>query len=286
MTAITADSFVTVPSLRFASSASRKVGLSGSLMDMVRANAPRIVGAMKLAGFAMLAGNGDPLMIAAACFGVIGKLIMIGFGSKENQKEAAQNATPEVAGLASDTSIAGNIKKAMHPKAYPVESSSGFSVISDVFSFAYGVSQFFVEKPAITPFVYGAIALASDTNMLLGKEKKEAGQLAGKENSLKFSQSQSKAEGWLGDLGKTLKENPVLTSSLINICFCAVMIVGALVEGGRTTFATAMGIFLAGDLLQAFFVKKKDFSVEGAGNAAGSFAMKEQLRTPQQITRT
>ena len=258
MSAVTADEVGISPSLRFAASESRVVGFGGSWMNTIRANAPRIVGMLKLAGDITVGFSGAPLLMAYSALAITGRLIMIGYGTKKNQQKTAQDTTPELDALAEDRSFTGTLKKAAHPKAYPVEASSALSVIAETFGVAYGASI-----DAWTPILLGLVAVGSYANMLFGKEKETPATY--QETSLRFASSQSESQGWAGGIMQKFKDNPVFTSSLINSAISVGMIIGTLLEPQMSiAYLVAGAIFLAANLLQAFFVSKQEFNIEGA----------------------
>ncbi|MEZ5690370.1 MAG: hypothetical protein R3D71_01730 [Rickettsiales bacterium] len=275
-------------SLVFANGTSKTVGISGELGDKIRDNAPRISGAMKLAGDVIFGFSGEPLLMAYSAFAIIGRLIMIAYGTKENQEKTANQ---NKGNLKKDDSIAGNIKKMAHPKSYPIESSAGFSVIAETFGTLYGASLFMEDgRTGYTPLLLGLVAIISYANMLFGKEKDKKPEKANKkenEESLHFAKSQSKAQGFTGKFIQRMKDEPVFASSLMQSAVSAGMIIGGLIEA-IPVYVTGGALFLAASLLMAATVTKKGFNVEGAEDKdikgstqrpePQSFAYKETLR--------
>ena len=136
MTAATIDQTPPPTHMNFASSESKAVGMGGTWVDKVKDNAPRIVGGMKLAGDIGMGLIGHPLMILYSAFAITSRLIMIGFGTKTNQQDAAKAYQSK---LSNETGTLAAVKKALHPKAYPIEASSASSSIAEVFGISYGV---------------------------------------------------------------------------------------------------------------------------------------------------
>src|SRR5262245_61159123 len=126
--AITADG---PESLRFAKSESKSVGYGGRAMQMLRDNAPPVVAGLKLAGDVTVGFSLNPFLLAYTAFAGAGRVVSLIYGSKANQQRAASEISEETKKEMADTSWWGSIKKALHPKQYPVESSAGLSVIAE-----------------------------------------------------------------------------------------------------------------------------------------------------------
>ena len=298
MTAMTADRTLKVSNLRFASSQSKAVGLSGSWMDYIRNNAPRIVGVMKIGGD-IATSLTHPIMYGYGLFAIIGRFIMIGYGTKDNQKSAAKEYQQDPSKLDKEGGEVTTLSKILHPKAYPIESSAALSLIAEPFGIAYGISRFFVKKTqeeitkeakelvektpdlpweealeqaasstGFTPIILGVIGVLSYANILFSKEKEEKKPQADKEQgddgSLRFAESTSKPQGWLAPITKKLKENPVFTSSLINASIATMMMIGGIWERQPIVYIISGAIGLASNLLMAFAVSKQGFNIEGA----------------------
>src|SRR5262245_19098379 len=84
ITATTADPLV------FANSESKSVGRFGSMQRVISDNAPRIVGALKLAGDIAIGLSLSPWLIAYTAFACTGRVLLMIYGTKENQKKVAE----------------------------------------------------------------------------------------------------------------------------------------------------------------------------------------------------
>jgi len=250
-----------LPSLHFARSESKQVGLHGSLIDKMRANSVRIVGWMKFVADMFIGFSGNPFLIGYSVFSGIGRLIMIGYGTKANQQKEAEKA----AGKAPEKS--GVIDKILHPSKYPVEAAAGSSIIGEASAGAYGIE---LIRDALDPnhykgwplFICELFAVYSYGNLLFSKEKKEEKKedSPGEKQSLVFAKSHSKQVGITGKAKQWMKEHPVIVSSIINIGVGITMMCYAT---GVPYFIGA-SILLLANVVQALLVKKREFNVEGA----------------------
>jgi len=262
--------------LVFADSESKAVGMSGSFMDTIRENAPRIVGGLKLAGDLTTAFSLDPFMIGYSAFAITSRVLLMVYGTKENQRKVAQ----ETGAREAEPSTLG---KALHPRKYPVESSAGLAMIAELFETGYGVESLVnaareFAKPVadakqkgfdlsgLSPLSVGLVSLWVYGNILFGKEGGAQEEKQGDAQSLHFTQSESKPVGFLGRIKEMTKNNPVLVSSLVSLTMSVVMMVGGIMSKGSVTplYAVAGAFFIAANLMQAAFVRKNDFNVEGA----------------------
>ena len=234
--------------LLFARSASKTVGVSGPLVGLLRANAPRVVGGLKiLAGLSL--GFADPILIGFAVFFAIAQIIPMAYGTKANQEKTAR----EMNGAAPDKET-GIIAKVFNPRAYPVESSAGFAVVSQLFGVAYG-GKLLAQQAwgGLAPLGIALLSIASYVNILLGQEKKDPqgkntadeqkAPLDKEPDALVFSQSESKPVGMTGRLMKFMKNNPVLTSSVGLMAACVVgIVVGLLSPEIKAGYVVGLGI--------------------------------------------
>src|SRR5262249_44768437 len=76
--------------LEFTKSESKTVGVHGSLIDRLRENSARVVGVLKLAADITLGFSAEPLLVGYSVFAITGRLMMIAFGTKANQKKMAE----------------------------------------------------------------------------------------------------------------------------------------------------------------------------------------------------
>ena len=261
--------------LVFAHSESNPVGAHGTLIDKMRANSVRIVGGMKLVGDIFVGFDGNPLLLTYAIFSGVGRLIMIGYGTKANQQKAADAAAGKPPPKAS---IFGKI---FHPSQYPIEAAAGSSMIGEAAAGVFGAEV--IRHPAlglVAPdntaadvakhlhkgwaiFLCELFAVYSYSNLLFSKEKKDPAKDAEKSNGqspLVFAQSQSKPVGIIGKTKQWMKEHPVIVSSIINVGVGITMMCFAT---GVPYFIGAT-ILLAANVVQALLVKKREFNVEGA----------------------
>jgi hypothetical protein len=248
--------------LVFSRSESKALGFWGKLIDKLRDNSPRVVGALKLGIDVSFSLTGNPFMIASAVFAIAGRLVAIAWGTKENQEKMLERHKSDDPDAIAKTT-AGKI---IRPKEYPVESSSALSVVAEWFGTAYGVSRFQSGEAGYTPLILGLVAVWSYANILFGKEGKatkkpadDAGQ-----DPLVFAQSQSKRVGWFGKLRALMKDNPVMVSSLVNVALCTAGVIGGLIEMHGAWYVTAFAIGIVANSVQALLVKKREFNIEGA----------------------
>ena len=244
----------------FRHSESTAVGVQGSLIEKMRANSVRIVGGMKLVGDIFIGFSGNPLLLTYSIFSGIGRLIMIGYGTKANQQKVADAAAGK------EPQKQGTIGKILHPSEYPVEAAAGSSMIGEAAAGVYGTELIRDHIPADFSkgwaiFLCELLAVYSYGNLLFTKEKKDpAKDKTGNEQSLVFAQSQSKPVGMMGKAKAWMKEHPVIVSSIINIGVGITMMCFAT---GPAYFVGA-SILLAANVVQALLVKKREFNVEGA----------------------
>jgi hypothetical protein len=256
--------------LRFAQSESKAVGLSGGLMmGALRNNAPRVVGALKL-GMDISAGlSGNPWLIGYALFAGVGRILLMIYGSKANQQKAAAAKREGESEEAKST-----LEKVTRPREYPVEAAAGLSVIAETLAGpGYAASRFLGGEKGFTPLILGIIAIWSYANILFGKEKKKDDPAATPQNenkeSLTFASSQSKAMGITGRVRQWMKNNPVRMSSIMQLSVGVGMLAGSLIEGGYpTAYLVAACFGIVANIVQALFVTKQGFNVEGARDEA------------------
>jgi len=248
--------------LPFQNSESKTVGLTGGAIGVIRENAPRIVAGLKLAMDISVASSGDPFLIAYAAFAGTGRIISLLYGSKENQRQLVEEAR-----LHSEEAP-GTIGKVLSPRKYPVESSAGLSTIAEMFTIGFGIEQFAVGSTGYTYVALGAIAVWSYANILFGKEK-----MATKEkpsDALRFAESESKQMGIIDRIKHFADENPVLISSVVQFTVCLGLLVGSIMEGKPMGLRVAGAVGLVSTAIQALFVRKNEFNIEGAqAQAAG-----------------
>lgn len=260
MSATATNEDIAIPSLHFSNSTSKAVGFGGSLMEAIQENAASIVGALQLTGSSVLIVAGTPMMQLMAAVGMTGKVIMTAYGNKYVQQRIAQQDKALARTKYSD-GFTGSLAKSLHPKAYPIESSSALSIIANGLSVAYGVSQELSGAPGMTPIIVGALSMATYGNMLFGKEK-DSHVDCDKQEPLLFAHSKSKALALVGKEVQMLIDNPIFTSSLAQIAITTTLVIGGIVE--ETPIFVASGAFyLAASLIQAAFVSKHDFSLDG-----------------------
>lgn len=271
-------------SLAFAASESKVAGMLTPLRKLVpekireichkerqleHDNAPRIVGATKIGMDVAVALTGNPFLITYAAFAICGRMISIIYGSKAHQKKLAQEKADGQPQVQLKNTLKDNDRKILHPREYPVEASAGLSVIAETFGVWYGVSKFMAGATGFTPLITGLIAVWSYGNIVFKKEKKreegaEAEQAKGKSGSLTLAASESKVVGATGKLRKSMKGNPVLVSSMVNVGICTAMLVGGIIEGLPVAYAVASVVGGFANLLQGLLVRKNDYNVEGA----------------------
>jgi len=253
------------PQLHFAQSESKTLGMHGELMDTIRDNSPRIVGGLKLIGDVAAAATLNPLLITYAAFSIIGRIIVLAWGSKSHQqKMAAEVQSGETTIHHAQDSFLGSASKILHPRQYPIEASSGFSTVAEVFEAAFGASQFMAGKTGYTPLIAGILSVWSYANILFGKEKKKESNDTSE--SLHFAKSESKPVGFVGKIKGMLKNNPVLISSLVGISISVAMFAGALAEGLTVPYVIYTVAAVVSNVVQAMFVRKNEFNIEGAQN--------------------
>lgn len=277
---MTAAAATAPESLTFAHSESKTVGFGGKAVQWLRNNAPRVVGGLKLAGDITVGFSLNPFLIGYSVFSGIGRVVMLVYGTKENQQKAASNGV-ETQEKPDDSWLA-NLKKGLHPKQYPVESSSLFSIVGEASALGYGISQFIACGAGITPMILEPIAIWSYANMLFTKEettkeKAKTGNAEGSSNSLTFAQSKSKSLGFTGRIKEMIKGNPVLVSSVVQLGLVGAMVTGALIEGLSMALVVAGGFYVSALVVQALFVRKNEFNVEGAKD--------KDTKTPQPTQR-
>lgn len=277
MTAMAAT-FENMP-LVFARSESKTVGFWGNLIDKLRDNSPRVVGTMKIAmdatmGWAGISGMlgigtavvpGAGFLIGYAALAIIGRIIMIAWGTKDNQRKTAEKHADE-------NNIAKNtFEKTLRPKEYPMEAAAGISVVAETSGVAFGATQLAATDwtKGYTSLLLGLVAVWSYANLLFGKEKSkhevaEETKHSEKQPGLHFATSKSKTVGWFGKLRQTMKYNPVLTSSLTNVALCIAAVMGGSLEGQSFWYVAAFVMGAIANGVQALLVKKREFNIEGA----------------------
>lgn len=249
--------------LRFANSESKSVGLQGNALKIIQDNAPRIVAGLKLGGDLSVGLSLNPLLMGYTAFAGLGRVLQLVYGTKDNQKKVAAEHAANKDELPTTT-----IGKVLRPREYPVEAGAGLSTIAESFGVAYGVTQFMDGGTGFTPLILGAIAMWSYANILFGVEKKNDEKSdTEKSESLVFAQSESKPLGLWGKVKNMFKDNPVLVSSLTQLGISVGMLVGGLLEG-LSAYSIPAGFFIAANVIQALFVRKQEFNVEGAQNTA------------------
>jgi hypothetical protein len=273
-----------VDALTFAKSESKPVGMHGSLMDKLRDNAPRIVGALKLVADVTIGFVASPLMIAYSVFAVTGRLIMMAYGTKAHQEElAAEKAAGKIQPL--ENSFSGSLKKMTRPSHYPMEAAAGFSVIGETSALGYGVERFAAGASGFTSILLGVVAILTYANILFTKEKKKDSALAEESESLVFEKSQSKPVGIIGRIRMAMKNNPVLVSSLIGVGISIGMLVGGIAEAYGAAWLAASVMYIAANTLQAILVRKNDFNIDGAGQDKSQQNLSHQDRLVAQRAR-
>lgn len=274
MTAITTDQ-LNQPSLRFTQSESKVVGMGGTLMEKFKDNAASIVGLMQMAGAAALLLHESPLIIALGAAGIVTRGVMALYGNKSHRQHMIKSrdpSTPELGHGFVDT-----IRKATRPSEYPIEFAAAASLLASAVGTFFGAA---LETDGIdtthgkTLIGVGIVSMLSYGYLLFGREKKSEGKQE-KRQSMPFAHSESKAQGWLGDKIQTLKDQPVLASSLVTAMLTSAAVIGNAIEGNEI-LAISGAIFLASQIIQALFVTKKDFSIEGAREE--EMARQEQAR--------
>lgn len=259
----------TPENLSFAKSESKAVGMHGSLMDKMRDNAPRIVGLMKIGMDVAVAMTGSPWLIAYAAFAITGRMISIIYGSKHHQEKLVEEKAAGRHQKLLGHSLRENDRKIFSPRKYPVEASAGLSVIAESFGVGYGIARFMAGATGFTPLLTGLIAVWSYGNIVFHKEKKQENAISAQQenpadNSLVFSQSKSKATGIVGRTRQSMKNNPVLVSSMVNVSICAAMFLGGLIEGLPLAYLVASIVGGLANLTQGLLVRKNDYNIEGA----------------------
>src|SRR5690348_6928754 len=93
------------------------------LMDTVRDNAPRIVGAFRLASDAAVLSSFNPYWVAFGLTAGSGRIMTMMYGTKENQRKMAQEKKEHPERFEEPTGgvISQAIHKVRHPREYPVE---------------------------------------------------------------------------------------------------------------------------------------------------------------------
>jgi hypothetical protein len=247
--------------LTFVQSESKPVGMHGPLMDKLRDNAPRIVGALKFLGIGIVFLSGEPMLIACGVFFVTAQLIAMAYGTKENQKKLAEERKT------GNQQEVGVFSKMFSPRKYPVESSSGFAAVAEVFETGYGVQLANASGlgAGIATIFVGLAAMWSYGNILFGKEKKKEETPNNPTESLVFAKSESKPVGFFGRFRQFAKDNPVFVSSATLIGLCAIAIVGGILGGAASPWYIAgLTLGLVANVIQTIFVTQKGFNVEGA----------------------
>lgn len=276
----------------FARSESGCVGMQGSLMDRVREwnrkekqwerdNAPRVVAGLHLIGDVVGMFTLNPFMIAYSVFSISGRMLAVVYGSKDHQKKLAEEkAQGKHQNLLGD-SWTDNIRKVFSPRKYPVESSSGFMTVGEVFESIYGATLLMGSggKQGYTPFLVGMLAVWSYGNIVFGKEKKDKEAKTPADQPLVFSQSASKPVGFMGKLKQKIKDSPVFISSLV---LAIGLIAGPFIEGLDAVYKTYALIGAAALIIQMVYVRKHDFNVEGAGEDKKNQPTSFQDRLEQQ----
>lgn len=249
----------------FAQSESQTVGFAGRAMQMLRDNAPRVVGGMKLAGDLTVGLTLDPFFLGYTAFATMGRLMLLAFGTKANQQKQAAQAHE----IVTDDSWVGNCKKIIQPRHYPVEASAGVSTIAEMFGVAAGINKFVGGQSGYTPLLLGLVATWSYANILFGKEKKKDAAPAPESESLTFASSQSREVGWMGKLKSLFKDNPVAVSSAVQLGISLSMFIGGIMEYESLglAYVVAGAIFTLACLTQTLLVRKNEFNVEGAAQS-------------------
>lgn len=261
--------------LRFAHSNSQttgvQVGWADRLRDMnlqekkwERDNAPRIISVLKFGADLALGFSGNPLLIGYTVLAGTGRLISFAYGGKSHQKKLAEEkAQGKHQDLLGDSWM-DSVHKVSQPRRYPVESAAGLSTIGETLGIAYGIQQFAKGATGFTPIMMGLIGVWSYANIVFTKEKSKDDPAAKEPQRLFFTVSKSKITGTHGGFLDKIKSNPVLMSSLVNLGICVGMIVGGSLEGNMP-YVIAGCIYFVANSMQALFVRKKEFNVEGAG---------------------
>ena len=264
-------------SLNFANSESKAVGAGGSMINrFVKEHAPQIVGGLHLAANSAIFLTANPFAMASAVVGMTGKLIMIGYGTKENQHRMAASGKEQ---NGQHHGLFGQLEKVANPKAYPIESASGMSAISSAMMIGYGLSG-----GGLIPIISEVLSLAASIFLITGEEKKE-GQEKTPCGSVLFAHSNSNALAWCGKELQMLKDNPVFTSSMVNTVINLGTMIGGAVTG-NPYLAVAGALFAASTITQAAYIKKSDYNIEGAEQAASepaetTFVQREMARRSQ-----
>lgn len=249
--------------LHFAQSESKSVGVTGSLMDRLRENAPRVVGVLKAIGDIAGGMVGHPLMIAFTGFGLVGRIFMVKWGTKKHQEALAAEKAPEHI-VPLGNSWSDSLQKVLKPRQYPMEAAAGMSLIAESCGAAFGAAELSQGNPGWTPLILGILAVWSYSNILFKKEAKHDEKEKGKqEDPLIFSKSESKPVGFVGRLKSMMKDNPVLISSLTNIGICAAAFVLSCIEGMKPQYLIYLAIGVGANLAQALLVRKNDYNIEG-----------------------
>jgi len=262
MTAITVDQ-IDHPSLRFTQSDSKVVGMGGTLLEKFKDNAASIVGLMQMAGAAVLLLHESPLIVALGAAGIVTRGVMALYGNKSHRQQMIKSrdfSAPDLGHGVVDT-----IRKALRPSEYPIEFAAAASLLASAVGTFFGAA---LETDGVdtthgkTLIGVGIVSMLAYGYLLFGKEKKSEDKQE-KGQSLPFAHSESKAQSWLGDTLQTLKDQPVFTSSLVTAMLTSATVIGNMIEGNEILAITG-AIFLASHIIQALFVTKKDFSIEGA----------------------
>jgi hypothetical protein len=178
-------------------------------------NAPRVVGALKVAGpFVVFAKSDNIIFRTAAALFMLAYSVMTIFGGKKTAEEK-EKLRKENENL--DTkSIGGKLKRVLKPKQYPIETAETISAFGSLFWIAgglkYGQKGEDKENKWLR-FGAGFASLGSDLNAAFTQERiGDPNANPHKKGSLKYYR-------------RVLKNRPIIVSSSLNI-LCDLLSIG------------------------------------------------------------
>lgn len=258
----------------------------GKKSDVIRDNAPRIVGAMKFVPdvFLFMSGlkdTGKARFRSAAAIGFMAsRSLLLAFGTKDKKKSDDH----AVSHHHDDTSLSGrlehNLYKVTHPSQYPVEAGAGVAALAGVSVALSGAAQMRNKKTfkeGIIELGVGIFTTLAEGNVLFSKEKAKTA----------TAETTNKPD----TLIQKFKDQPVLLSGITQAAISGSQIgLGLLTlarskkdaaagEPKRWYYLAAASIYTAADLVYAFLVRKNEFNVEAAKTPAAN----TQPESPQNL---
>ena len=222
--------------------------------DVVKNNAPRAVGVLKVLGSSCMVYFSDNKAFKTAGVGFItANAIMASFGGKKTEEQKEKLRAEEEG--KNHKGIAGHLSKVVQPHKYPIEAAATISSIGSLFWTIAGATG---PNHSTGRLIAGLTSLGSDANAAFTKER------IGIENS------NPHPKGTLKYYYTELRNRPVLVSSSLNIiCDISSITTGVkkvfFTEGGGTKDKSDLlaGLFLlTANIFQAIFVNKNDYNLE------------------------